>query len=121
LPTENAVSFTLLNAFEHVTGRNYNPRHDRNYVLVGKGSRDLEVCRSLTERGFMRGGQEIGWCANASHFTVTEAGEREYLRLRPPPKLTRSQQRYEQYLREDSGMKFGEWLKCQAYKREVAW
>jgi hypothetical protein len=110
-----------LDIIEHATGRDYNPRHDRNYVLVGKGSRDLEVCRSLTERGFMRGGQEIGWCANDSHFTVTEAGEREYLRLRPPPKLTRSQQRYEQYLREDSGMKFGEWLKCQAYKREVAW
>ena len=51
----------------------------------------------------------------------TEEGEREYLRLRPPRKLTRSQQRYEQYLREDSCMKFGEWLKCQTYKREVAW
>ena len=74
-----------------------------------------------TRRVIMRGGQEIGWCANDSHFTVTEAGEREYLRLRPPRKLTRSQQRYEQYLREDSCMKFGEWLKCQAYKREVAW
>ena len=34
---------------------------------------------------------------------------------------TRSQQRYEQYLREDSCMKFGEWLRCQAYKREVTW
>lgn len=30
-------------------------------------------------------------------------------------------QRYEQYLREDSCMKFGEWLRCQAYKREVTW
>lgn len=25
------------------------------------------------------------------------------------------------HLREDSCMKFGEWLRCQAYKREVTW
>ena len=110
-----------LDIIEHATGRNYNPRHDRNYFMAGKDSKDLAICRSLTERRFMRGGQAIGWCANDSHFTVTEEGEREYLRLRPPRKLTRSQQRYEQYLREDSCMKFGEWLRCQAYKREVTW
>ena len=110
-----------LDIIEHATGRNYSPRHERNYFLAGKDSKDLALCRSLTERGFMQGGQEIGWCENDSYFTVTEAGKREFLRLRPPPKMTRSQQRYEQYLREDSCMKFGEWLKCQAYKREVAW
>lgn len=100
-----------LDIIQHATGRNYNPRHVRNYFLAGKDSKDLALCRLLTERGFMRGGQTIGWCADDVHFTVTEAGEREYLRLRPPPKLTRSQQRYEQFLQEDSGMKFGDWLK----------
>ena len=110
-----------LDIIEHATGRNYNPRHVRNYFLAGKDSKDLALCRSLTERGFMRGGQKIGWCANDSHFTVTEAGEREYLRLRPPRKLTRSQRRYEQFLQEDSGMKFGDWLRSKPYKREVAW
>ena len=78
-----------LDIIEHATGRNYNPRHDRNYFMAGKDSKDLAICRSLAERRFMRGGQAIGWCDNDSHFTVTEAGEREYLRLRPPPKLTR--------------------------------
>ena len=39
----------------------------------------------------------------------------EYLGMGTPRKMTRSQRRYREWLRSDSGLTFGEWIKCGAY------
>jgi hypothetical protein len=44
--------------------------------------------------------------------TVTEAGKQAMLAASPkPPKLTRAQKRYRQFLAADSGLSFIEWCK----------
>lgn len=100
-----------LDIIQHATGRNYEPRRERNLYMAGPGSKELAICRDLKQRGFMDGGHEIAMCDNEACFHVTEEGEREYLRLRPPQKRSRGKERYRQFLREDSVLKFGEWLK----------
>jgi hypothetical protein len=50
--------------------------------------------------------------------SVTEDGKRAMLAASPnPPKLTRSQRRYREFLDADSGLSFLEWLKYSAAKR----
>ena len=107
-----------LDIIEHATGRNYTPRRDRNYFLAGEGSEDLALGRSLADRGFMRGGQSIGWCASDTHFAVTPQGEAAYFAQRKPKTLSRGQRRYRDWLSEDGPLKFGEWLKQRQYDRQ---
>lgn len=45
-------------------------------------------------------------------FTVTADGKAHvYAQSPKPPNQTRAQQRYENFLNDDSGMRFGEWLR----------
>lgn len=81
----------------------------RNHFCAGV--RDEDVCRSLIEFGYMKQHPttELFPYFNCS---VTEAGKAAVLRESPkPPKLSRSQRRYREYLRADSGLSFREWLK----------
>ena len=109
-----------LDIIQHATGRNYTPRRVRNYFLAGAGP-DLSICRSLVDRGFMRGGQAVGWCAGDTHFSVTPEGESAYFAQRPQKSLSRSQKRYRDWLAADSSLKFGEWLRQRQYDHEGAW
>lgn len=90
-------------------------RQYRNYFVTGEGSDDFPVCMALVEQGLMtrRPGTSItGW---DDLFTVTSAGIKYVADNSPaPPKLTRSQQRYEDFLAEDGSLTFGEWLKVRA-------
>ncbi len=85
----------------------------RNHFVTGPDGTDFADCRALVACGLMtdHGPQEL---AGGMHcFSVTELGMtivREFSPL--PPKLTRSQRRYEEFLKADCGMKFGEWLRC---------
>jgi hypothetical protein len=93
-------------------------RYYRNHY-VSDPTPDL---RALVNAGFMKdyppselyGGQDYH-C-----YTVTEAGLTAMLEQSPkPPKLTRAQKRYQEYLDADCGMTFGEWLKRrEAYKED---
>jgi hypothetical protein len=54
-------------------------------------------------------------------FTAPLAGFEHVATHSPrPPKLTRSQQRYQAYLDADGSMRFGEWLKCRPTDRGFA-
>ena len=68
----------------------------------------------------MRGGQKNRMVRERFHFTVTEAGEREYLSATTAKTYPISAS-VRAVLQEDSGMKFGDWLRSKPYKREVAW
>jgi len=76
------------------------------------GADDEPICRELVAAGYMR-----VFAPNASplpyyNCSVTEEGKRAMLAESPkPPKLTRAQKRYREFLRAGSGLSFGEWLK----------
>lgn len=87
-------------------------RSYRNRFVTGEGGADHRHCMALVERGFMfqRAGNAI--TGGDDLFTVTAAGRaavKEH--TPPPPKLTRSQQRYQQFLSYDGGVTFGEYLR----------
>lgn len=87
-------------------------RQYRNHFVTGKGSTDYPHCMQLVKSGLMtrRAGNEIS--GGSDIFSVTEAGK-QYVKANSPkpPKLTRSQQRYRDWLRSDDDLTFGEWLK----------
>ena len=81
----------------------------RNYFCAGGG--DVAVCRSLVEMGYMRHHSTTAVFPDYN-CSVTEAGKQAVRdESPPPPKLTRSQQRYRAFLHADCGYSFGEWLK----------
>ncbi|WP_445978293.1 hypothetical protein ACUVWM_18785 [Stenotrophomonas muris] len=87
-------------------------RSYRNHFVTSPGGADHKHCVALVARGFMvqRAGNAI--TGGSDLFNVTEAGRvavQEH--TPPPPKLTRSQQRYQQFLRYDGGVTFGEFLR----------
>jgi hypothetical protein len=91
----------------------------RNHFVTGNGTVDFPHCMALVDAGLMtrRPGTAIsGW---DDVFTVTAAGiSAMYEQQIPaPPKLTRSQQRYQEYIDADCGETFGEWLR---FRREHA-
>jgi hypothetical protein len=91
---------------EHGQGPMY-----RNHFCAGVA--DEPTCRSLVEMGYMQRHQTTE-AFPYYNCSVTRAGK-EAVRQQspPPPKLTRSQRRYRNFLRADTGRGFGEWLKDQ--------
>ena len=94
----------------------------RNHFCAGGD--DEDTCRELVAMGYMT-------TFTRSYLpyyncTVTDAGKRAMLAESPKsPILTRGQQRYRAYLKADSGLSFGEWLKYYGTKpydsREDDW
>lgn len=89
----------------------------RNNFCAGGG--DEVVCRELIALGYMKQHRttEVFPDFNCS---VTEAGKAAMRAESPkPPKLSRSQIRYLEFLNLDGSMKFGEFLKWRS-RKEVA-
>lgn len=92
---------------EYGRGREY-----RNFFCAGGG--DEDVCRELVALGLMKQHRttEVYPYYNCS---VTDAGKQAVRDQSPaPPKLTRSQRRYRQFMDSgagDCGYSFGDWLK----------
>lgn len=87
----------------------------RNHFCAGLD--DETACRALVKQGYMRehATTDVFPYYNCS---VTEAGIEAVRRESPnPSKLTRSQQRYRDFLNADSGMTFIEWVKAVAVSR----
>jgi hypothetical protein len=84
----------------------------RNHYVCGPGHHGYDDCRALVSAGLMVERPPHELYGGDSCFTVTDAGKEAVLRESPdPPKLTRGQKRYREWLRADCGMKFGEWLR----------
>jgi hypothetical protein len=108
-----------LHILQHAIGRDQyghprsasNPEF-RNHFCTGPGSKDYDACMALVGDGLMtrRAGSAIS--GGDDIFYVTDAG-RAYVREHSPkpPKLTRSQRRYQAFLDADFGDTFGEWLR----------
>jgi hypothetical protein len=106
----------LLHILQHSLGVNQYGQGNqyRNHFVTSKGSKDYDGCMELVARGLMtrRAGNALS--GGDDVFFVTPAGI-DYVALNspaPPPekKLTRSQRRYRDWVRADSGLDFSEWL-----------
>lgn len=78
----------------------------RSHFCAGLGHTDFETCCELVTEGLMirRDGLSV---VGGTMFYVTDAGRKWMVENSPaPPKLTRSQQRYRQFLDFDSDMTF---------------
>jgi hypothetical protein len=108
----------LLHILQHSLGVDQYGRGNqyRNHFVTGEGGDDWLSCMALVEAGHMT--RRTGWQLLPSSddlFVVTDAGKCWVAENSPqPPKLTKSQQRYQDYLDHDSDLSFGEWLKRHA-------
>ena len=74
---------------------------------------DPESCRPLVALGFMREYPASELTGGSELFRVTESGKAAMLAESPkPPKLSRSQHRYRDFLNADLGISFREYLKA---------
>lgn len=92
----------------------------RNHFVTGDGSTDHPLCTDLVAAGLMKRRPGSAISGGDDIFHVTDAGRAHVQEHSPaPPKLTRGQKRYEEFLGEDCGLSFGEWLRSNR-TREVA-
>jgi hypothetical protein len=92
--------------------------YPRNYFCAGYN--DAETCRSLVALGYMAEYQASELTGGDPLFRVTKQGENAVKAESPtPPKLTRGQRRYRQFLHADTGRSFAEWLRDGAWKVTV--
>jgi len=86
-------------------------RQYRNRYAIGPDCDGFSDLVELCEMGFMLDHGPIGMWGGMHGFTVTDAGRRAMTAQSPnPPRLTRAQRRYQDYLSADNGMSFKEWL-----------
>lgn len=114
-PSQLHVLQHSLGVDQYGQGRQY-----RNHFCAG--GKDVEICRELVALGYMVERPASDLTGGSPLFFVSDAGKVAMSAESPaPPVLTRSQKRYREFLRADTGRKFIEWLKDQAeYRRERA-
>lgn len=84
----------------------------RNRFVTGPGSDDYETCRELVAKGLMTDLGAFRMIGGDHVFHVTGSGIEVVLMNKPAPiKLSRGRKRYLEFLRADTGMRFGDWLK----------
>lgn len=104
----------LLHILQHSLGADEYGRGGgyRDHFVTGEGSKDHSDCMELVEAGFMTRRANIEMYGGMDFFRVTEAGKAAMIQQSPqPPKLTKGQQRYRDYLDADCSMTFIEYLK----------
>lgn len=85
-------------------------RYHRNHFCAGGNNE--EACKELVALGYMQQHKTTQWLPYFN-CSVTEAGIKAMIDASPkPPKLTRSQINYREFLRSDTGMSFREWIGC---------
>lgn len=91
---------------------------DRNFFGTNRDGKDGQVCESLVALGFMYS-RESCLCEGETIYHVTDDGIAAVVRCSPPmPKVSRSKQRYQQWLDSASDCySFGEWLKMQKHRK----
>lgn len=86
----------------------------RNHFVTGAESTDFPACAALVSRGLMADHGPSKICGGMHVFVVTDEGRKFVAEnSEVPPKLTRSQKRYERWLNVADAvqMTFGEWIK----------
>lgn len=106
----------LLHILQHSLGLDqYGQGRDyRNHYVAGPD--DVVKCRELVAMGYMTEHHATDLSGGAPIFMVTTKG-RDCVALESPnpPKMTRGQRRYKEYLSSETNESFGEWLKGARY------
>lgn len=89
-------------------------REYRSHFATTPDCDDWIDCQFLAQQGLMVSGGKIAAWGFMETFQVTEEGRR--LARVVVPKLSRSQERYQQFLRSDCGEGFGQWLRWQKFR-----
>lgn len=93
----------------------------RNHFVTGEGSDDHADCMALVELGFMSVRKNHPLSGGSDCFWVTDDGRAAVIAESPaPPKLSRSKQRYQDWLDYDSSMSFIEYCKWKTRSRSAA-
>lgn len=109
-----AVSENQLHYMQHALGldRYGQGSRYRNYFTSGPHCDGWEELNGLVALGLMKRHEPREITGGLHCFTVTDLGGRYVAaHSEKPPKLTRSQVRYREWLNADTGIPFGEWLK----------
>lgn len=87
-------------------------REYRNHFATSPESQDGILCIHLCAKGLMIDQGEQSMWGGMHCYCVTDKGK-AFVRshAKPLPKLSRSQQRYRNFLHADCGMTFGEYIK----------
>lgn len=84
----------------------------RSHFVTGEGSVDHPICMQLVALGFMSRRANVQMFGGSDIFHVNDEGKKAAVSNSPaPPKLSRSQQRYQDWLTYDGSMSFIEYLK----------
>jgi hypothetical protein len=84
----------------------------RNHFVTGEGSMDHADCMALVDAGYMGVRKNHPLAGGDDGFWVTETGKLAVVAHSPsPPKLSKSKQRYQDYLDVEGAMTFIEYLR----------
>jgi hypothetical protein len=111
---DGILTFEQLHILQHSLGLDQfgKGKSYRNHFVTDPGTPDGSVCLALCRLGLMVD-CGLGRVFGGMHvFRVTNLGLAAVRDQSPaPPRLTRSQRRYREFLDADSGLSFGEWLR----------
>ncbi len=110
--------------YGHSTARSVRDEGDgrfgyyRNHYVIGSECDGFNDLCELVKMGYMKDHGSRDLTGGMHTFSVTQAGIMAMNEQSPePPKISRSRQRYLDYLREDSSWSFGEWLRYGGWKK----
>lgn len=109
----------LLHILQHSLGLDKYGRGTfyRNRFVTGEGSVDHPLCMELVGLGYMKRVANVEMFGGDDYFTVTENGKRAAVAESPaPPKVSRSKQRYLDFLAYDGSMTFMEYLRWRDFR-----
>ncbi len=93
----------------------------RNRFVTGPRTVDWPHCRALTDAGLMEDHGSIAAFGGMHLFSVTPAGvDAVALQSPAPPKVSRSKQRYRDFLRSETSLSFMEWIHWTARRKSEA-
>lgn len=108
-----------LDLLRHTIG--WGRESNRNHFVAGEGSANCDICRALVNEGRMVEYAPSDLTGGDPLFLATPAGREWTAANAPPaPKLTPGQRRYRDYLKSDSNLAFGDWLKAHAAPKRRA-
>ena len=109
----------LLHILQHSLGLDEYGRGTfyRNRFVTGEGSVDHPLCMELVGLGYMTRYPAVVLFGGSDAFTVTEEGKRAAVAESPaPPKVSRSKQRYLDFLAYDGSLTFMEYIRWRDYR-----
>lgn len=108
------MSETRLSILQHALGLDQYGQGSayRSHYVSGPGSSEWPLLTEMANEGMLANFGSSEMYGGDYCFAVTDRG-REYVRDNSPkpPKMTRSQRRYQDFLDSDSGVPFGEWIR----------